>query len=389
MNRFKPLAPLLRLHNQKILFSHFQKTVASLSATTRYPRLSAFLPIHFIKWISKYLSAVTHAKTPFRTYPPGQTGVYPIPASCLFGIAGDWGTGTLAAKSVSDRIEKLDPDYTIHLGDIYYVGEEDEVWENCLGHDTKNFTGVLWPLGKRGSFALNGNHEMYSGGEAYFDTFLGILNQPASFFCLENDFVRIIGLDTGYNSDGPPIVGAIPWLNKIPGLDADCHLEPELVDWLRDITATPKPTILLSHHPCFSAFEEHSLPAVTKQIRSFFANQTVLWIWGHEHRMAVYEPHSANGHFNVLGVCCGHGGMPVSTSAPERKVPALRAYDTRTQKLHNGATVGINGYMTMRLNDGIITLSFYDLVDNLIYQQPYRIEGHDIVLETSQLPAKE
>jgi len=111
------------------------------------------------------------------------------------------------------------PHYTIHLGDVYYVGVKDEVEENCLGQPDANhsFTPCLWPWGSVGSFALNGNHEMYALGEAYFEVFLPTLGlrpapgvkpggQKASFFCLENKFWRVIGLDTGYNSIGVPIL---------------------------------------------------------------------------------------------------------------------------------------------------------------------------------------
>ena len=58
---------------------------------------------------------------------------------------------------------------------------------------------------------MNGNHEMYALGKAYFKIMLQTLGmrepstgqvrpQKASFFCLENEHWRIIGLDTGYNS---------------------------------------------------------------------------------------------------------------------------------------------------------------------------------------------
>jgi hypothetical protein len=56
-------------------------------------------------------------------------------------------------------------------------------------------------------FCLDGNHEMYARGFAYFDRILPALGpmlhgkpcaQKASFFCLENEYWRIIGLDTAY-----------------------------------------------------------------------------------------------------------------------------------------------------------------------------------------------
>jgi predicted phosphodiesterase len=61
-------------------------------------------------------------------------------------------------------MEQSDPDFTIHLGDVYYVGDDNEVRENFLGEKTSPYAPVRWPMGAKGSFALNGNHEMYADG---------------------------------------------------------------------------------------------------------------------------------------------------------------------------------------------------------------------------------
>jgi hypothetical protein len=51
------------------------------------------------------------------------TGIYPIDDRAKISIAGDWGTGTDEARIVAATMEKSDPDFTIHLGDVYYVGD--------------------------------------------------------------------------------------------------------------------------------------------------------------------------------------------------------------------------------------------------------------------------
>ena len=83
-------------------------------------------------------------------------------------IAGDWGTGTDEARIVAAAMEKSEADFTIHLGDVYYVGDANEVRENFLGVKTSPYTPVKWPTGSKGSFALNGNHEMYADGNGYW-----------------------------------------------------------------------------------------------------------------------------------------------------------------------------------------------------------------------------
>lgn len=108
-------------------------------------------------------------------------------------LIADWGGGNNHAQAVASQIRNLDPapDYVIHLGDVYYAGTHEEVNRRFFG---------FWPgsLDRSRSFALNSNHEMYSGGYAYFDIALPRLGQDASYFCLENANFRLIGLDTGY-----------------------------------------------------------------------------------------------------------------------------------------------------------------------------------------------
>src|SRR5215510_258291 len=74
-----------------------------------------------------------------------ENGVYKLGDDLLIGglpdpngeirisLAGDGGTGTDESNEVAQRIKEFNPHYTIHLGDVYYVGDESEVKENCLG----------------------------------------------------------------------------------------------------------------------------------------------------------------------------------------------------------------------------------------------------------------
>jgi fructose-1-phosphate kinase PfkB-like protein len=39
---------------------------------------------------------------------------------------------------------------------------------NSLGEKTSPYAAVKWPMGAKGSFALNGNHEMYADGNGYW-----------------------------------------------------------------------------------------------------------------------------------------------------------------------------------------------------------------------------
>ena len=59
----------------------------------------------------------------------------------------------------------------MHLGDVYYSGTEKEVEERFL---------KVWPTEAATiNRALNGNHEMYSGGFGYFKLILPAFGQAA------------------------------------------------------------------------------------------------------------------------------------------------------------------------------------------------------------------
>ncbi len=47
-----------------------------------------------------------------------------IPGRTSISLVGDWGTGTDEAESVAKRVLEFGPDFTVHLGDVYFVGGE-------------------------------------------------------------------------------------------------------------------------------------------------------------------------------------------------------------------------------------------------------------------------
>ena len=156
------------------IVNHFDRMMADVAAQPQFPPLTQFLSKNLLPYITSYLKFVFTPRYPFATYGAGQDGVYPVPDTTI-AIAGDWGSGTEEAEQIASLMEQGAPDLTIHLGDVYFVGDEPEIEENCLGLATGGFAGVKWPHGTKGSFALNGNHEMYANGEPYFTVFLPTL----------------------------------------------------------------------------------------------------------------------------------------------------------------------------------------------------------------------
>jgi hypothetical protein len=382
--KYQALGDLYKLR-RSAMHSHFRRKVDDLADDTNFPTLKAFLPQNLWAWARSYLKYAFGRKHKFQTYPAnGERGVYPLQAAdggqvFRLSIAGDWGTGTREAAEVAAGMLASNPDYTLHLGDVYFVGDTTEISENCLGKTEFGYQGVVWPKGKIGSFSMNGNHEMYANGNAYFDLLLPALGIPssqdkkqlASFFCLENATWRILALDTGYNSIGLPILGQIPLINKIPGIGASNKLPAASLEWIRDVVRPqerPRVTILLTHHQSFSAFEaSYTRPA--EQLQEFFGGQEIIWLWGHEHRWAVYDKHSQSG-ITAYARCIGHGGMPVEMATPNGNAP-LQFFDERVYQQDECTKFGMNGFVNLKIAGNKVTLDHRDVTNKSILMETF------------------
>jgi hypothetical protein len=121
--------------------AHFQSALSGYSTAT-YDPISAFLSTRLLKWIpqvAKYWFHKKHVFTDYTGHKKG-TGIHAIEDRVKISIAGDWGTGTDEARRVAEGMKKAEPDFTIHLGDVYYVGDTNEVRENFLGEKTSPYT---------------------------------------------------------------------------------------------------------------------------------------------------------------------------------------------------------------------------------------------------------
>ncbi len=224
------------------------------------------------------------------TCPPAPPVAAPIPDNFRMAVIGDWGTGLYGAPVCIDSI-RADPggyDLLLHLGDVYYSGLDTEVEERFE---------KLWPQPTASTMgrSLNGNHEMYTGGHAYFEKLLPYVNQTSSYFAFQNNFWTLIMLDTAYNQ-------------PFGGQEGD--LFQAQVDWLDGIiqAAGDRKIVLFSHHQPFSLLDPNQGPKLVAALGKYLAGGKIFaWYWGHEHRCVLYDPHPAWG---FHGRCVGHGGFP-------------------------------------------------------------------------------
>jgi hypothetical protein len=354
----------------------------------QHSNLAAFAPDRLWRWLIEYWRFRIGRRHPFQTYESeaGDNGVYRLQGGAKgirIALAGDWGTGTDEAFHVAARIRAFRPHYTIHLGDVYYVGDPVEVGANFLGVPDPRFPykPCKWPMGSEGTFALNGNHEMLARGYGYFDHILpklGIRGSPhgqrASYFCLENDHWRILALDTGYNSIGSPVIEHF--------VEPDCALPDDLIEWLRAVVRPrsddPRGIVILSHHQYVSRFD-HCYPRPAQQLAEFFS-RPVLWLWGHEHRLAIYHEAAMPGGLTACGRCIGHGGMPVDLppAAPLHDY-AVEFVDERIYPNDENLKVGFNGFAQMTLRQNDLSLDYVDLQGTRVFHEAWTVDRGQLI----------
>ncbi|MGH7500573.1 MAG: metallophosphoesterase family protein [Longimicrobiales bacterium] len=316
-----------------------------------------------LKWIQHYLSVAFAPRRPFPVYPAPRTarpGLFPIAPAASIALVSDWGTGTPSAYRVMNQIRYVQkPDITIHLGDIYYSGTIAEVDSYFLGHDD-------FHRGPSGSWALNANHEMYSGGEGYFERVLPAFGQQTSYFCLENEHWRIVGLDTGYHARMFPLLELIASTRLL-------KLPAAVLDWLRDVVfadrSDHRSVLLLSHHQWYSAFDKEY-----RRVGNALApwlDRVHLWFWGHEHRFAGYSPHAHGGAPPVRARCIGHGGMPIELAGEPKRERGLVFWDNRANpENHIGNDeIGYNGSALLNFDGPSLRIEYFDEIGTRLLEE--------------------
>lgn len=376
--------------------SHLYRAAEAVAPANRPPE-SFFSPRAWLRWLRTYLAYAFRPRHHFPHHAAANgNAIYELSGDgdgvVRVALAGDWGTGTDEAAMVAEQMLKFKPHFTLHIGDVYYVGDPPEVNETCLGirNPDNNYDPTTWPIGSKGSFAMNGNHEMYANGIGYFDLLLprlglrgdgpcGMSGQQTSFFCLQNEFWRIVAVDTGYNSIGVPILSQIPGINSIPFVGGDCRLPQPVMQWLTDIVRPQQDTrglVLMSHHQYYSGFDtRYRRPA--QQLWQAGVRRPVIWFWGHEHRLAGYHMFGHDD-LKAFGRCVGHGGMPLELGKPSKR-PAPSFYDDR-----KGNGFGINGHVNLTFAGPNLLANYIDMYGTDIFQEKWSVDSAGVITLVSQ-----
>ena len=281
--------------------------VATLLEQSAFQLKSFFHEVHDFRDAKKpLLQAIIEAWNDMRftkaPYPAGAPTTLTLEETCSVALLADWGGDNPAAKNVAAIVQKANPRMAIHLGDIYYGGVKEECeafLRNWPLQGDQAHPGRSIPPSS--SLALNGNHEMYSGGESFFNIVLPAFGQPQPFFCLENEFWRLIGLDTAY------LGGRL----KPSGQD-----DPMAVQWnwliglLKD--DKKRANIFLTHHQPVSAHTQEFRDSATLRadveellgMPGIGASAIFGWFFGHEHRCTIYQDDATPYNARLIGSGC-------------------------------------------------------------------------------------
>ncbi len=297
-----------------------------------------------------------------------------IPSSAKIAIIGDWGTGKWTdgdktrcpAQLVIAGVVAQNPDYIVHLGDVYYAGTENEERENFLQMIPEKYKGKF--------YTMNSNHEMYDGANGLMGT---TLQNPrfseqnkSTYFSFEVGNWIIVGLDSAYYDESALYMD---------GIIATKHGGQKQLEFLTKAYNSGKQVLLCTHHNGIEV-DKHgpkpNNPLWGQVLGATHPHVPDVWYWGHVHNGIVYNEDLAmyggktakNGNKPKMR-CCGHASIPYGDGSYLEKIstgndPEVLYYgktpmpdpSTEVQKMRV-----LNGFSIVEINNSDITETFYEV----------------------------
>jgi hypothetical protein len=310
-----------------------------------------------VQWIAYLIGWLEHSPSSGKIaeLPTGGV-VVEIADDTTIAVVGDWGTGvdypTQSAAHVAAAIRTASPDYSVHLGDVYYAGADQE----------QHFLDPWGPAaGRFGSFALNSNHDMYDGANGYVhitlqDPRFHLHQQARTHFALHNSSWTVVGLDTA---------GPASWKHLYMKGDVD----DDQLAFLAEQVATGKGLILLTHHQGLDdTTSAPNDPLYSKIVACVEAHRLGdgpwYWYWGHIHAGYVHTDDVAP----FRGRCAGHGGIPWGRARGLERSAGIRWHEQTPSTI--GSHRVTNGFALLTLHGDRLDERFVDETGAVTYTVP-------------------
>jgi hypothetical protein len=279
------------------------------------------------------LKALVRGKHEFIRHTDANSFHYDLPDGARVALFSDWGTGEPTAVRVMQQIRAARPTHAIHLGDIYYSGTPKEVNDRFLRIIEQHGPAIGTGAGQCRCFCLNANHDMYSGGYAYFDIVLRRFGQAASYFNLRHLHWQLIGLDSAHQDFG---------------------LRDPQAEWLQaQLQQAGRKNILMTHHQLFSPYDKRAQDRTLAKKTGALLGGVYAWFWGHEHKCIIMRDHNG-----IKARCIGHGAIPtpVPFGPPSFPDVGIEKVDERPSR-EGGET---HGFALLQFQGKQIDVSYID-----------------------------
>ena len=331
-----------------------------------------------------YYKIFPHKKHGF--VPPPQTAQHPeIPSKATVAIIGDWGTGVwqdggkdkCPAQLVIDGALSQNPDYIIHLGDVYYAGTSKEERKHLLDLLPDSYKGRV--------YTMNSNHEMYDGANGLLGTSLQdpMFHQQQGSSCFQlaiGDWI-FVGLDSAYYDDS---------MLYMKGSLCNSEGGEEQLGYLGSAYRTGKKIFLLTHHNGIEVAKDGPTPNETlwnQVVGAMDQHLPEAWYWGHVHNGIVYRDnlsfYNVGSHTATHKMrCCGHASIPFGDGSYLKKAsqgtdPTVDYYactqmpgpTDEVQKLRV-----LNGFAMVTITGDTLTEAFYEVSND--YAKPKQVWPH-------------
>ncbi len=325
-------------------------------------------------WILPIINYAINLLDPASLYAPFPTTPYTatidanIPAIRI-AMLGDWGTGVYDANyagkgpaaAVMQAIKGLQPDYVVHLGDVYYSGTANRHPEH---EEQDNFLN-MWDTGTAAqtSFALNSNHEKYGAEKGLIGIALNngtpfSHQRGTTYFGLQYGKWVILGLDSAYFDP------STLYLQGALGDTGNTQQQAFIQSTFGNLAG--RKVLTMTHHSPMS-FDGNSITPNSKAGTTLWdgMHSTLggrapdVWYWGHIHLGAAYNPNSAIGKLGTLGRCVGHSAIPFGRASGMNTGNV--DYYAHTE-LAPGSKQMRNGFAILTLRpDGSMSEVFYEV----------------------------
>jgi hypothetical protein len=217
--------------------------------------------------------------------------------------------------------------------------------------------------------------------------------QQATYWSLENEHWRVVGLDTGYHSVKKVFwelfvrLLNLVWRKNPYAQSLKTKLPNRLLTWLKPKLTDDRGLIFLSHHQFVTTLDDrgsHPKPGEQIAMRIDRSPRTALWFCGHGHRLEVHGPHDAGkGRLKVLSRTVGHGAETDVVANPGKTAAGSALLFADNRLAPNETQQGFTGFAVLTFDGPKLAVDYVAVGDGgtgeIVYREAFKAEDGSVV----------